>query len=381
MKKTQEYGALAAVLVLVLFLIVAFVALPQLSVQNLFQGQQAGVVGVQIAGSRTISLGSSVSQSQCFSGESDWFVGTSYPATCTFKWISSSSVSPTIYADADLPPLYNDQVQADYSIGNFVPLCSADNLISSSSQQCSQVNYENSAGQNFTAYIVPYQFSVDITIDSNSGTHISFKDITFVNEIQNFLWNNIPAGYQSVNQSTIYASIVSCSISSGSGSQDCSSANLQYANVNPSASGSQVELYTDSNLQNSIGACPVGGCSPPPSNSPFPDSLMTSQPVYFGVTLSSFGAYSCGTLGLSSCFPSVHLVIDAQTFLVGSYIKNSVNPVTQTQGGLGGGNNEGSNPLNWFNNPFNQFITEAIIIGILAVAALALIARYVPARK
>ena len=185
-----------------------------------------------------------------------------------------------------------------------------------------------------------------------------------------------------VNQSSIYASVSVCTVQTGSGTNPCSTANLVSANLNPQAVGSQVELFLDQNLQNQVGAtCPSGNCLPS-ANNPFPSTYMSSEPVYFGITLSNVGAYSCGALGLSTCWPSIHLVLTVYTFLVGTYIPNSVNPVTQTQSQQGGGNNKGGNPFNWLNNPFNLAILEIIVIlVVVAVIAVTVLPRILAVKR
>ncbi len=228
---------------------------------------------------------------------------------------------------------------------------------------------------NTTGYIVPYQASVDITVNQNSEPHIVAQNLEIVNGISTFLWNNIPSGYQSVNQSTLYAVVSGCEIGNGGSSQSsCSSAgSVNNANIQPDTVGSQVSLFYDQNLQHELGTtCPSGNCLPSSGN-PFPSTYMTSQPVYFGITLSSFGAYGCGIGLLSTCWPSIHLTLTVYTFLVGSYLQNSVNPNTITQQGLPGGNNQAGNPLNTLfkrlSNPLNlgTLLTMLVVIGIIVV--------------
>lgn len=364
-----EQRVLLVALIIVVILVAFWIAIPNLSTTggNLFQGQQAGVAGIKIAGGSLIDVGASVSQSQCFAAETDAYVGTGWPASCSFSWGSSSDVSPEFKITASVPNIYSDAVDISYSVGNLVALCSADSLISAVSTPCASVNYGKT---NTTGYIVPYQFSVDITTNQLSSSHITVEQLTVVNEIKTFTWNNIPPGYQSVNQSTIYGVVSDCTIGSGGGTQSCSTAgSVNNANVQPEAVGSQVALYSDPNLSNLIGTtCPGGNCLPSASN-PFPSTYMASVPTYFGSTLSTFGAYGCGFGGVSTCWPSIHLVITVYTFLVGTYIKNSVNPNTQTQSNLPGVSNQNSNPLNglfnWLANPLNLGILTTLIVAVI----------------
>lgn len=411
MKKNQQ-GQRIAIVVLALIILGAafFIALPNFSLIGGLQGQKFTAYGANFQGNGLYQVGTSLptslnSQSECskyIAGSLGTFGigGISY--SC--KWsLSGGITNPEITANINGFAGQSGSVSASASLGNVVAECQAGNLITpSGAGSCPIVQWLSSDGTFNQGWIVQYQTALSLTGSSSGSSNLQLQQIDLILEIASSYWNqaySLNSTYQgSIYQAPLYAYISNCLTSvngpNAINTEQCSANNQPAADsVNPMEAGSQIQLYTDPQLAGSLNGlgCSIQGSSGLQScentlnsQSSLPSSLLYNGPAYFGETLQNFGTYTCGGtfgIGTGTCSPTLQLTITFYTLLIGSYIPNSVNPVTSTQTVKGGGGNNACNAgqTNLFGTciseswiTFIEIIGTIVVIGIIGVVVLSI---------